>query len=52
MADWIILQSDFKLLSACISGAKLVLVDGGNHAMAIDLHRCFHREVLGFLPAR
>jgi pimeloyl-ACP methyl ester carboxylesterase len=50
--DWIFSRGDMELLAQRIPGARLVLVEGGNHTMMTEMHGRFNREVLAFLGAR
>ena len=50
--DWIFSRGDMELLAQRIPGAKLVLVEGGNHTMMTEMHGRFNREVLAFLRTK
>lgn len=50
--DWIFSRGDTEQMAQRIPGARLVLVEGGNHAMMTEMHSRFNREVLAFLGAR
>jgi pimeloyl-ACP methyl ester carboxylesterase len=50
--DWIFSRGATELLAQRIPGAKLVLLEGGNHAMMTEMHGRFNREVLAFLGAK
>jgi len=49
--DRVVDPSASRLLASRIPHAKLVLVENGSHALAIEMSRRFNREVLGFLSA-
>jgi 3-oxoadipate enol-lactonase len=50
--DWIFSRGAMELLAQRIPGARLVLVEGANHAMMTEMHGRFNREVLAFLGAK
>jgi 3-oxoadipate enol-lactonase len=47
--DWIFPRSALELLGERIPGARLVLLEGANHAMSAECHRRFNGEVGAFL---